>query len=288
MKTRVWVTIALLGLVFWVSPSPAAGAKSFVFPSVDGWTLAGQPQVFTPDTLYDYINGGSDLYLKYDFEELTVVEYRKDAVSVSAEVYRHRTPDHAFGIYSQERVPGAEFLPIGAQGYYENAVCNFIQRGYYVKLSAENTGADDRAILLAFAQRISETLPGPSALPKILAAFPAEGKKANTEKFIAKDFLGYGFLHSGFTAEFERSGRRYQLFAIVGDDPTDARAMLQQYLKQIKHDAQAVEGAYQVTDPYHGAMALFWKGRHIWGTVGLPDAESQAAYLRYFEGIATR
>jgi len=288
VKTRAWLRLALLGLMLWASPSLAAGAQPFAFPPVDGWTLAGQPQVFAPDTLYDYINGGSDLYLKYDFQELTVVEYRKDAMSVSAEVYRHRTPDHAFGIYSQERVPSAEFLAIGAQGYYENAVCNFIQRGYYVKLSGENTGAEDRAILLGFARRISETLPGPSALPEILSAFPAEGKKANAEKFIAKDFLGYGFLHAGFTADYDRSGRRYQLFAIVGDDAADTRAMLQQYLKQIKHEAPMAEGAYQVTDAYHGAMALFWKGRHIWGTIGLSDAELRAAYLKHFEGIATR
>jgi hypothetical protein len=242
MKAREWLGLALLGLFFWALPSVAAGAQPFAFPSMDGWTLAGQPQVFAPDTLYDYINGGSDLYLKYDCEELAVVEYRKGAMSVSAEVYRHRTPDHAFGIYSQERVPSAEFVAIGAQGYYENAVCNFIQRGYYVKLSGENTGTEDRAILLRFARHISAKLPGPSALPESLAAFPAEAKRANAEKFIAKDFLGYGFLRSGFTAEYERSGHRYQLFVIVGDDPADARAMLQQYLKQIKQDAPAVEG----------------------------------------------
>lgn len=288
MKVKKWSGLALLGLALWASPSAAAGAQPFAFPAMDGWTLAGQPQVFAPDTLYDYINGGSDLYLKYEFEELTVVEYRKGAMSVSAEVYRHRTPDHAFGIYSQERVPGAQFLAIGAQGYYENAVCNFIQRGYYVKLSGENTGADDREILLRFARRISENLPGPSALPETLSAFPAEGKKANAEKFIAKDFLGYGFLHSGFTAEYERAGRRYQLFVMVGDDPADARAMLQQYLKQIKNGAPAVEGAFEVMDPYHGAMALLWKGRHIWGTIGLSDADLRAGYLKYFEGVATR
>jgi hypothetical protein len=288
MKTRVWLGFALLGLALWISPSSAAGAQPFAFPSVAGWTLAGRPQVFSPETLYDYINGGSDLYLKYDFEELTVVEYRKGTISVSAEVYRHRTPDHAFGIYSQERVPSAEFLVLGAQGYYENALCNFIQGGYYVKLSSEHTGADDREILLGFARRISGSLPDPSGLPEILSAFPVEGRKANAEKFIATDFLGYGFLHSGFTADFERSGRRYQLFVIVGDDPADARAMLQQYLKQIKHDAPAAEGAFEVTDPYHGAMALLWKGRHIWGTIGLSDAELRAAYLKYFEGIAAR
>lgn len=288
MTSRTWFVVAVFGSALWAWPSLVTGAPPFAFPAMDGWTLAGQPQVFSPDTLYDYINGGSDLYLKYEFEELAVVEYRKGAMSVSAEVYRHRDPDHAFGIYSQERVPSAEFLTLGAQGYYENAVCNFIQGGYYVKLTSEHTGSDDRQILLGLARRISETLPGPAALPEILSAFPADGKKANAEKFIAKDFLGYGFLHSGFTAEYDRSGHKYQLFVVAAKRPDDARAMLGQYLRQIKYEAPVVEGAYQVKDPYHGEVALLWKGRHIWGTINLTDPILRAAYLKQFESLAIR
>lgn len=285
MKAQVWFVTVFLGLALWTGLPLAVGAQPLAFPSIEGWTLAGQPQTFSSDTLYDYIDGGADLYLKYEFKELTVVEYRKDEMSVSAEVYRHGDPDHAFGIYSQERVPTAQFLPIGSQGYYENGVCNFIRGGYYVKLSSENTGADDREILLHFAQRISENLSGPSALPEILRVFPTEGKKPNAEKFIAKDFLGYGFLHSGFTAEYEQLGQKFQLFVIVGNRADEARAMLEQYLKQIKHEVPVVEGTYQLKDPYHGDLALVWKGRYIWGTINLADPNLRAAYLSQFEGL---
>ena len=286
MQTRRMIAAVLLGFVLWGGPSPVAGAKPFAFPAVDGWTLAGPAQVFRPDTLFDYIDGGADLYLKYDFEELQVVEYRKDKLSVSAEVYHHRDANDAFGIYSQERVPSADFQPLGAQGYYETGVCNFIQGGYYVKLSSENTGSDDREILLAFARRISQELPAQSALPAVLSAFPREGKKPNSEKFIAKDFLGYAFLHSGFIADYERSGLKYQLFVIAGDSPDDSRAMLGQYLKAIKQETNLVEGAYRITDPYHGEMALSWKGIYIWGTMKVTDPSLQAAYLKQFEGIS--
>ena len=285
MKTRNIVAAVLLGSVLWGGASLAAAAKPFTFPAVDGWTATGPPQMFSPDTLYDYIDGGSDLYLKYDFEELQVVEYRKDKMSVSAEVYRHRDADDAFGIYSQERVPSAAFLALGAQGYYENAVCNFIQGGYYVKLSSENTGADDREILLAFARRISQELPAQTALPAVLTAFPSEGKRPNSEKFVAKDFLGYAFLHSGFIVDYDRSGQKYQLFVIAGDSLDDARAMMGRYLQQIKLEIKLTEGAYQVTDPYHGEMALFWKGKYIWGTVKVTDPGLRSAYLKQFEDI---
>jgi len=87
MKTRNLWAMALIAVALWGGSAAAADSKPFAFPAVDGWTPAGAPQVFSPDTLYDYINGGSDLYLKYDFEELQVLEYRKGKMSVLAEVY---------------------------------------------------------------------------------------------------------------------------------------------------------------------------------------------------------
>ena len=283
MKTRnMWVAV-LIGIVLWGGPAAVADAKPFAFPAVDGWTPAGQPQVFSPDTLYDYINGGSDLYLKYDFEELQVVEYRKGKMSVLAEVYRHRDADHAFGIYSQERVPSAAFLALGAQGYYETAVCNFIQGGYYVKLSSDGTGSrgsGDPARRSPDGCRRS--CRAQTALPAVLSVFPAEGKKPSSEKFIAKDFLGYAFLHAGFIADYERAGQKYQLFVIAGDSPADTRAMLGQYLKQIKQEADSGRGGV----PGQGPLSRR-DGALLEGEVHLGNAEGDGPWppVRLSEAI---
>jgi hypothetical protein len=282
-----WLLLAALAALG-AGPAVTTAATPFAVPPIDGWTIAGPPQVFSPETLYDYIDGGSDLYLKYDFEELQVVEYRKGPMSVSAEVYRHRDSNHAFGIYSQERVPSAEFLALGAQGYYEHTVCNFIQERYYVKLTGENTGTADREILLGIARRISQDLPASSGLPSTVSAFPRDGKKPNAEKFIAKDFLGYGFLHAGFTAEYERGGRKFQLFVIAGDSPKDAEAMLGQYLKQVKQTAPLAEGPYELKDPYHGDLVLFWKGKEIWGGKDLKDPSLRKQIQQELQDAAGR
>lgn len=247
--------------------------------------MPAQPQAFSPDTLYEYIDGGADLYLKYDFQKLLVADYRNDGqASVTVEIYRHRDPDHAFGIYSQERLPSADFLDIGTQGYRESGVLNFIKGSYYIKISGENTGPDDQDILLAFARSVSQKMAGHTALPAVLAAFPPEGKRKNSEKFVAKDFLGYSFLHSGFTADYELSGKKFQLFVIEAANPEDARAMLGRYLKQIGNaEAKLAEGPCRLKDPYHGEVDLFWKGRRIWGTMNLDDPSLRSRYLQRFE-----
>jgi hypothetical protein len=255
-----------------------------------GWKIQGSPQRFSPDSLYEYIDGGADLYLKYEFQALTVAEYRNESqASVTIEVYRHRDSKHAFGIYSQERLPSADFLTIGAQGYWESMVLNFVKGSDYVKLSSYKTGSDDQEILLAFARKVSQELTGETSLPAVLTAFPAEGKRMHSEKFVAKDFLGYSFLHSGFIADYELSGKKFQIFVVQGESPDDSRSMLDRYLRQIgRADLMTAGGSYRVKDPYHGEMDLVWKGNDIWGTMGLDDPVLRSTYLKQIEDSTGR
>ena len=58
-----------------------------------------------------------------------MVEYVNDRkASVIIDVYRHATPRDAFGIYSQERLPNANYLDTGVQGYYEKNALNVLER----------------------------------------------------------------------------------------------------------------------------------------------------------------
>lgn len=272
----------ILGVVtsLWASPSDL---KGFVFPEVAGWKQSGEIQTFSPKTLYEYIDGAADLYLMYDFQALKVAEYQNEKKgSVTVEVYFHKTPIHAFGIYSQERLPDASFINTGAQGYVESNVLNFLTGPYYVKISSYNTGAEDREILLTFAKKVAEGLGEKGSLPSILSAFPDERKIKNSEKFINKNFLGYSFLHSAFTADYELSGAKFKLF-VIESDPIECKEIIQKYLQQIGSPAkEVVEGRYTLRDPYQGEIDLDWQGKYILGIFSLSDPSLRTNYLRVF------
>jgi hypothetical protein len=274
----------ILGLII-LSCGLVAEAKDFKFPEVSGWKQSGEVQTFTPKTLYEYINGAADLYLMYDFEELKMAEYvNEKKASVTIDVYHHETPTHAFGIYSQERLPNANFLDIGAQGYIEQNILNFLIGPYYVKISSYNTGSEDQEVLLAFAKKISENLGGKGALPSILTTFPAEGKIINSEKFIAQNFLGYSFFYSAFTADYELSDKKFKLFIIEGTDKNECKTMIEKYLQTIKSPRKEMaEGRYTISDPYHGEIELYWKGKHLWGILNVNDQSLRSKYLKLIE-----
>jgi hypothetical protein len=264
---------------------PGAEAKDFKFPEIGGWKRSAEIQTFVPKTLYEYINGAADLYLSYDFEELKVAEYvNEKKASVSVDVYRHRTPVHAFGIYSQEKLPSASLLDIGVQGYYEKNVLIFWTGSYYVKINSFNTGTEDQEILLTFAGRIAGNLGEKGALPSILTAFPPEGKVKNSEKFIARNFLGYSFLHSAFTADYELPGKKFRLFVIEGRDANECGNMVQKYIEQTGETGKSIaEGNHSISDPHHGEIDLYWRGAHLWGILSLNDAALRSKYLKLFE-----
>jgi hypothetical protein len=270
--------------------APALEGKTVDFPEMSGWRQDGKTQGFSPKTLYEYINGAADLYLAYEFQDLQVAEYKGDKkAGVTVEVYRHKDPTQAFGIYSQERLANARFLDIGAQGYHEPNVLNFLTGPYYVKINGFNTGEDDEKVLMPFAKRVEEVLGEKTSLPRILSSFPGEGKKKNSEKFISRNFLGYSFLHSGYTADYEVSGKKFKIFVIEGKDQGDCRMMMEKYLDQTGSEGRKPsEGTYRLKDKYHGEVDLFWKGKSIWGIVDLKDSDLRSKYLSAIEGVVER
>jgi hypothetical protein len=285
----ILIPLALVYLVLGLADPRWASSfdpKTFTFPELPGWKQSGDIQTFSPKDLYEYIDGAADLYLSYDFQELKVAEYQNEKkASVTIEVYRHKTPLHAFGIYSQERLSDANFLDIGAQGYSETDALNFVSGNYYVKMSSFKTGPEDQEVLPTLAKKVAENLGEKGSLPSVLSVFPKEGKRENSEKFVSIKFLGYSFLYSAFTADYDLSGKKFKLFVIQGTDQKECRAMIEKYLQQTgKPEKNIVEGRYTIADPYHGEIDLDWKGKNIGGILNLNDASLRSKYLKLLQG----
>jgi len=112
------LTILILATI--TLPAAATSKTDAFFPDMTGWKKTEGPTSYAPDSLYQYINGAAEVYLSYDFRELTVVTYENaNEDSITIEIYRHATPNDGFGIYSQEKPRSGSYLKIGAEGYGE-------------------------------------------------------------------------------------------------------------------------------------------------------------------------
>ena len=271
------------------SPPPQDTAK--LLPDIDGWTRDGEAQIFTPETLFEYIDGAADAYLGYEFEELATAAYNgENKRSITVEVYRHADLRNAFGIYTQERPQQGDFVSIGTEGYYDTGILNFFHGPYYVKVMGFRLADEDQAILTAAAKDVAARIGGTPSFPELLACFPAEGRVARSERYIARDVLGHGFLHCAYAADYETNGAVVRLFLFEGKDEADARKMLDDYLKLAgagssrRPEPSGKTETYRFKDPRRTAddpASFRLSGRFFWGMFATDSTAS--SYLDRLE-----
>jgi hypothetical protein len=254
--------------------NPPTAVASKVFPMLDGWKLAGSPSQYTPESLFEYIDGGADAFLQFDFEELLTASYiDAHKVEITVDIYRHHDADRAFGMYTQERSSGSSAIPVGVAGKGGADHLEFVVGPYYVKLA--QAGGKEPSFLRMFAEKVAAKLPGTREPPAVLKCFPSRGKRPRAEKLTARDFLGYAFLHDAAAVPYDIEGAHFRLFALHGKDTADVSEMVQRYRAVGKASPGAVkrEGSATITDPLNGEVLLQWSGRWLWGAVDDPSSQ---------------
>jgi hypothetical protein len=237
-------------------------------PHVEGWNIADKVESFTPENLYDRINGAADAFLACNFAEMTQLSYNRDNSDtyITIQCYRHDTPPDAYCIYAGERFPDAEFLPIGAEGYREPQVLNFLSGNVYVKMETHDKSAEAGEALEKIARTLAAKIDATSTLPALLQQLPEANKMERSEMYISQSFLAHKFLHSAYTAQYLEDGNEYRQFIIDAGTPEAAKQMIKEYLAFAKQDVEPKEKEMvTINDRYNGRIDMTWDGQYITG-----------------------
>lgn len=275
-KLTIMKRISILIIVFCISTVFAFSSdpgKTDLFPEIKGWNLIPVERIYGPSDLWDLIDGAADTYLSYNFLDLHLADYSNEAgINVRVELYRHNTFYNTFGIYTTERNPDYHFINVGSEGYLEEGALNFLCGYYYVKMTTTSKGDNAQNSLVQIAAFLEKNLRQDRNWPDVLGIFPP-GMIPYSEHYIAENFLGFDFLTSSFTAEYNKDGEDFQVFIIRTNKPEDVREMLGKYLKFTKQDLEVKDGLYKIADPYNGDIDIILKGNTMGGIINC-DVES--------------
>lgn len=276
-KTCVLLVIVwLLGSFSWIfskNQDKPSGMISLL-PEVDSWSMTEKPESYYPENLFEYIDGAAEIYLAYEFKELIVAQQQKDQTekNVALEIYDMGNETNAFGIYSAERYPDNRFIKVGIQGYLEEGTLNFLVDRYYVKLLCFECEDQAEGVLKTFSQEIVDKVGHTGNLPPLLKAFPSKGLKPNSENFILRNFMGYSFLHHGYSAKYKLNGLEFDCFIAEGKDDSDAEEMLQQYLAAKKsQNVQKTDSGHHIKDKYYHNIYISRVGKRLCGVIKIMD-----------------
>jgi Family of unknown function (DUF6599) len=249
-------------------------SKNNLFPNYKGWTLNTDFQIYNPNDLWDYINGGAENFVIYDFVELHIGEYTKGKESIKVELYRHSNFDNAFGIYSSERYADYTFGDYGTQGYRQADILNFLHRDFYIKMYASSQSKKVINAMIDIAGLVQNSLGEKVAFPEMLNRFPKENRLENAEVYIAKSFMGHNFLNKVFVVKYKDGNKSYELFSLKKDSAQECQKFLNEYMAFTSDNLDtSKEGEFLFKDPYNGDVLILWKGNVLAGARNFEDLE---------------
>jgi hypothetical protein len=241
----------------------AAAEDQAVAPSCSlapGWTQDGQPRHYTTDNLYEYMDGNSEGYLSYNFQNMHGITCKQGDTTFIIDISDMGDADNAFGWFSATRDLRQPAYPAGMGGQIVPRRLIFAKGKYYVEIAA-NPDGDYTAPLKEWAAALEKLVPGSTSPPTALAWFPTEKQQAL--KLVPQSVLGLRILKRGYLAQYEYG----KAFVVLEDTPNSAGAVMQS-LRQRFGDTTPVnlgDDAFQSTDKYLGRMCFVRTGRYIAG-----------------------
>lgn len=209
----------------------AAGAQALyrLLPGskdIPGWTRKGEPRLYEHTKLWEYIDGGADVYIDFGFQRVATVELAQDKRSIVVDAFEMSNLEGAFGLYARERAPSYHFISMGAEGYQESTALNFYQGRYYIKLTGYTSDQGTKTGLQAVARFVSSKIGGPKAGPQQLALLPSDGREKHTESYEIASWLGRAELRGSWVGRYTSKGKKYTLFFAAAASPSAAVSRL--------------------------------------------------------------
>ena len=261
---------------------------------IDGWLLTEQLRLDSRQSLYDYIDGGAELYISYGFKGAVSCRYAKEGQpEVTAEIFDLGSAPNAFGVYSQTR--DKEEADYGQGSYYVSGAQFFWKGRYWVSLITSETTDESVKLLHTLAGWIEDKIDESGEPPAIISVLPAKGLVPgatlyfhhyiwlNSYTFIATDnILGIDENTHAVLAKYGNPEERLYLLTIQYPDSAKAEEAFASFGRHFfpeglaDHCIRLEDGKWLAAGLYGSMLVGIFDGKHREETVALLERTGNA------------
>jgi len=286
------------GVVVMLSAEPAdySDLVTMAPTEVEGWTPKQPDGFYDGSNLFDYINGGAEVYRSFNVQRVLARQYAKPGEEdILADIFDMGSSQDAFGVYHHDMREG-DSAGIGQESEYIRGVLSFWKGRHFVSVLSMDETADSKRAVLALGRAIAQAIREEGPAPDLLRLLPPKGRLPqhlyyfhdqfclNAHYYVAdENLLELGPDTEGVLARYRRAkakdGPQWVLAVIRYPSVAKAKKALAGFLKRYLPDADA-EGMAQTEDGK-------WAGVRRDGAVivGVFDAPSQAEIQRMVEEV---
>jgi hypothetical protein len=142
-------------------------------PEIFGLYKATDRLNYTGKELYDYINGGAELYLSYGLVSMTGCKYNGEGLpQMTVEIYEMTSSKNAYGVYTQSRDKEEALYGQGSQSFPDFIL--FWKDRYFVSVYTQEVTPDSENAIKNLAKLIDKSIPEKGETPAIINVLPEE------------------------------------------------------------------------------------------------------------------
>ncbi len=249
-----------------------------------GWHTYDEIKQFTPENLYEQINGRASFFLAYDMVRMTFVSFVNSANAqhfIDLSIYDMGTTINAFGVFSTERSPGETSIDIGRSGYFSGANY-FIWKGrYYIRIISSEASEVAQKIGINIARDVTKILPESDEQPWGMTALPLKDLITSSIQYAKVDAMGLDFMNDTYLAEYRKGGTNVMTFLSRRDSVESAKDIVDQYATFAKKYGrsiarQSVGGVELVSCDMGGSYDVIFHKDNLIGGVGSVEDQNLA------------
>ncbi len=144
---------------------------------VGRWRVVAGPNILSGAPLAVSLGASADQFAAFGVRASAWAEYGNPALGGRAmlriDMFDTGSPENAYGLYSQRRVPQGDIKGIGAQAYVgARDVWAWVDRFVYT-VTIYNYSTDTSEALIAFAERVGRRIVGVESPPSLVTDLPA-------------------------------------------------------------------------------------------------------------------
>jgi hypothetical protein len=150
--------------------------------TVTAWSRAGDDRIYTPQTIFDYINGGAEVYNAYNMRRCLSRRYATArGPAIVLDVFDMGTSEDAYGVFTHD--PAGAVVKLGQDGRLRPGWANFWKDRFFVSIYAEEESAAAQNMVKTLAEKVDMLIAARGARPKIIRRLPPQGLQAASIRY---------------------------------------------------------------------------------------------------------
>jgi hypothetical protein len=164
--------------------SPLSAIGEQLPKAVGDWRAESAAVAYTPETIFNYIDGHAEVYLAYGLCGTIARRYLgpEGQGDIVVDVFELASPEDAFGVFTHDQ--DGEDAALGQGSLFRYGWLSFWKGPFFVSIYAEGESEEARAAVFELGRGVAASIPAGGSLPAIVGLLPGRGLDPRSVRYL--------------------------------------------------------------------------------------------------------